>query len=404
MLIKLLITLILSLSFIIAPNSFADDKPRYNNVFFYKNYKGSNQSLLALAENMSQSGDYEKVKNSHEIYLAILGNSGERFTKAERAFAKKKIKEVFFWDCDFNVSCTPVPQKLDASLKNINFEKPFYNPEKWGVTQHQLENLDFSMALEIVKPQYRYKELISEAQKGDIAAMIIASGFFRGSGIVQNQQDLEAEYLKTAADLGNAFAMGRYAFDAEPSNPITKQERDNYLQKAADLGDANSLVRLSVKSNNKKEKLQYLLKAAEKNSVIAFSGLGYFYYNEGDYDAAFKWRKKAFDNREGITILPEISFMLQESIGFFDNKKNQEWISKIESTDNTVARFRILEVEKMNVHTPEEKQQNWRDYMKLAGVGGYGSVLAAELLENWYGYAVYCKPKGDMAYECFERQ
>ena len=146
------------------------------------------------------------------------------------------------------------------------------------------------------------------------------------------------------------------------------------------------------------------LRGANMGYVKTMESLGDFYQENPsenpDFDAAFYWNKKAFDNKLEH-ILPSIEFMFQGIYEPDEDSRIVRWARHKRSIDPTVDAYRALWGKSLNTRSEEQKAQNRADFIALASRGGYGSVLAASRAESWY--VMECRPKGEMSYACSER-
>lgn len=370
---------------------------KYNSIYFYEKQFGKDTEFLDLAEKFSNSGDYKDRESAEWIFRAILTNNTRSATLEQRKIAKEKISEKYSWDCNFEGSCKPIVRPYVPDFDPSKISNPYFEPEKWGFTLNQLNNKDIGILLGDIKAKYRVAELLKAAQEGDIAAMIVFAHHSQINGNYSNSSELFKKFIRAAADFKNPYAMGTYAFDSENFSLAEKAE---IFRNAADLGDPRSMLVLSVSAFTKSESEQLELKrrAAALGYVAASNDLGRYYEDRRNFDEAFKWFKKAFDDRVDIAPLPYIGFMFLNDVPLPGEEKKFEWQEKIAKSDSTMLEYKILFAKKMNSISDEEKLSIQQDYIKLAAFGGYGSVLAAEDFSIWYNGS--CKPSGPMSYKC----
>ena len=361
-------------------------------------------TLLKRADELAIDEDYKNRIIALGNYKQILANQDDA-TENQKQKALSQLKELFFFKCSIvNKECLPIKHEIDASLEGVKFDKTYVDFEKWGTDQQKFENIWERNPAELFIVHMRINEIIAQARKGDVSAMLIAADYFDNSGMITDGQNLANEYYRTAANLGNAYANGQYAYRIYDGKVRGMSKRDaiEYYKKAVALGDAESMHQLALiymKQNKKPEAMSLLEAAGNRNYLYSMLILGSIYEEKQDFDTSFKWRKKAFDiNSSDLISRLGISQMFSALFNEEIKTPLEQWVKEKQTKDPTLNEF--IEIDKYiyNSQGSEAENKNIKDFISLASKGGYGSVLAAEKSVSFYNLT--CTQLGEMSYTC----
>jgi len=216
----------------------------------------------------------------------------------------------------------------------------FYRDGYAGVVEH-----DYAKAREWLK---------KAADKGDANAMSsLARLYYGGQGVPEDYAKAR-ELFEKAADKGDANAMASLAWLYSQGRGVARDytKAREWFEKAADKGNASAMANLGWLYQNGLDVAQddakareWFEKGADKGDTEAMSSLGWFYERglsvEQDYAKAREWYEKAAE--KGYTnAMANLGLLYENGQGVTqDYAKAREWFEKAAAKGEAFAMLKI---------------------------------------------------------------